>query len=245
MACGTGGPAETLNETGKGKAELLRTRLGVEFSVEGDARYLSHHDMMRQMEYAVGRAGLPIAYSAGFNPRPKLSMPLPRPVGVASRAELLMLRLTEPVDPDDVCRRLSVQMPEGVTITGWRPLERVRSMHAAAAMYELPVSGADAASLAGRIAELADQPRWPCHRVDRPSGGHSRDLELRDLVTDLGLDAGVLRFTLMPAGDVWARIGEVLDLLGIDSPQTRCRVVRTDVRWDVRRTRSQPLKPTE
>lgn len=245
IECGTGGPADTLNEIGKEQAELLQTRVGIEFQVEGDARYLSHHDMMRQMEHAVGRAAVPIAYSAGFNPRPKLSLPLPRPVGIASRAELVILRLTEPTDANQLCQRLAAQMPEGVTLAGSRPLEHVRTMHAAAASYELALSAPDADTLAARLADLHSQPSWPCHRPSRKAHRASRDLELRDLVTALAIDDGVLRFTLTAVDAIWARIPEVLEFLGIDSPQMRCRVVRTAVQWVARTSKAQPFEPTE
>ena len=70
----------------------------IELSVEGDLRFLSHHDMMRAMERLVCRAKLPLKYTQGFNPRPVLSLSLPRPVGVASRAELLVVTLEEDLD---------------------------------------------------------------------------------------------------------------------------------------------------
>ncbi|MHC4716562.1 MAG: TIGR03936 family radical SAM-associated protein, partial [Planctomycetota bacterium] len=75
---------------------------GVWFTVTGDPRFLSHHDLMRLMARAAARAGMPLKHSAGFNPRPKLSLVLPRPVGVASRCELMAVQLTRPVDPDQV-----------------------------------------------------------------------------------------------------------------------------------------------
>ena len=65
----------------------------VRFAIGGLLRFLSHAETMRLFERACARAGVPVKYTQGFNPHPKLSLPLPRPVGVASDDELLVLRI--------------------------------------------------------------------------------------------------------------------------------------------------------
>ncbi|HHY14975.1 MAG TPA: DUF2344 domain-containing protein, partial [Firmicutes bacterium] len=57
------------------------------FSVGGEVRFLSHLDLLRTMERALRRSGLPIAYSEGYSPRPKMSFGFALPVGVLSTAE--------------------------------------------------------------------------------------------------------------------------------------------------------------
>ena len=71
----------------------------IRFAVEGDVRFLSHLDVLRAIERIAARAGLPLRYSRGFNPRPKFSVPHPRPVGVAARRDLLVLSLDRDLDP--------------------------------------------------------------------------------------------------------------------------------------------------
>ncbi|GAF87148.1 unnamed protein product, partial [marine sediment metagenome] len=56
------------------------------YDVDGDLRFISHHDMLRLFARSLARAALPVRFSEGFNPHPRLSIPLPRPVGVASQA---------------------------------------------------------------------------------------------------------------------------------------------------------------
>ena len=91
--------------------------------MEGDARFLSHHDMMRLMERAAARAELPLKYSQGFNPRPRLSLALPRPVAVSSRCELLVLEFASPASGSDWARRLSEALPEGLEVQRAEPYE--------------------------------------------------------------------------------------------------------------------------
>lgn len=65
----------------------------VRFAVRGWLRFLSHAETVRVFERGCARARVPVKYTQGFNPHAKLSLPLPRPVGVASDDELLILRL--------------------------------------------------------------------------------------------------------------------------------------------------------
>jgi len=68
---------------------------------------------MRLMARAAARASLPLKHSQGFNPRPRLALVPPRPVGVASRCELMVIQLTEPIDAETLCRKLNEQLPRG------------------------------------------------------------------------------------------------------------------------------------
>ena len=67
----------------------------VRFRIGGLLRFLSHAETLRLLERACTRAGVPIKYTQGFNPHPKLSLPLPRTVGVASRDELMAVKVFE------------------------------------------------------------------------------------------------------------------------------------------------------
>jgi len=79
-------------------------------------RFASHRDVARAFERGVRRAGLPIAYSAGFSPHPKISYAGGAPTGVASEAEYLTLALTSPQAADLVRQRLDAVMPDGIDV---------------------------------------------------------------------------------------------------------------------------------
>jgi radical SAM-linked protein len=79
-------------------------------------RFASHRDVARAFERGVRRAGLPIAYSAGFTPHPKLSYPGGAPTGVASEAEYLSLALTDRRAEAQVCQWLNAALPDGIDV---------------------------------------------------------------------------------------------------------------------------------
>ncbi len=92
---------------------------------------------MRMFERAATRADLPLRYSEGFNPNPRLMLPLPRPVGVAGIEEWMLLQLREPIEPPRVCGALAPHLPEGVQLTGCRAAPGNASWQVQEALYEL------------------------------------------------------------------------------------------------------------
>jgi radical SAM-linked protein len=79
-------------------------------------RFASHLDVARAFERGIRRAGLPIAYSAGFTPHPKISYADGTPTGVASEAEYLSLALTSRFAADDARERLNAALPDGIDV---------------------------------------------------------------------------------------------------------------------------------
>jgi radical SAM-linked protein len=90
--------------------------LVVRYAKRGKMRFASHRDVARAFERGVRKAGLPIAYSAGFTPHPKISYAGGAPTGVASEAEYLSLTLTSPQAATQVCQRLNAALPDGIDV---------------------------------------------------------------------------------------------------------------------------------
>ena len=91
-------------------------RIRVRYAKRGPLRFTSHRDFARAFERAVHRAGVPIAYSQGFTPHPKVSYASAAPTGVASEAEYLEIGLQARVDPDDVARALDAALSPGLDV---------------------------------------------------------------------------------------------------------------------------------
>ncbi|WP_433335480.1 TIGR03936 family radical SAM-associated protein [Spirillospora sp. CA-294931] len=91
-------------------------RLRVRYAKRGRLRFTSHRDISRAVERAVRRAGIPVAFSAGFSPHPKISYAGAAATGVASEAEYLEIGLTEPRDPARVRADLDAALPDGLDI---------------------------------------------------------------------------------------------------------------------------------
>lgn len=86
------------------------------FSKTGRAVYISHLDLMRTITRAFMRAGCRLKYSEGFNPHPNISIALPLSVGCESVCEIMDFKMLEDMPCDEIKRRLSTQMPEGIEI---------------------------------------------------------------------------------------------------------------------------------
>lgn len=91
-------------------------RVRVRYAKRGRLRFTSHRDFSRAFERAVFRARLPMAYSSGFNPHPRISYAGASPTGAASEAEFVELALAEVVDPAEVLSALDAVLPDGLDV---------------------------------------------------------------------------------------------------------------------------------
>lgn len=91
-------------------------RLRIRYAKRGRLRFTSHRDFSRAFERAVFRARVPMAYSSGFNPHPRISYAGAAPTGSASEAEYLEIALAEVVVPAQVHAELDEALPPGLDI---------------------------------------------------------------------------------------------------------------------------------
>ncbi|HEY8391916.1 MAG TPA: TIGR03936 family radical SAM-associated protein [Capillibacterium sp.] len=94
----------------------------IKYSKTGVARFTSHLDVIRALSRALHRAGLPVAFSAGFNPKPQLAFGPPLPLGVESEAEYFDLVLTTALPEEEVTLALRQNLPPGLTLLSVQPL---------------------------------------------------------------------------------------------------------------------------
>lgn len=91
-------------------------RLRVRYAKRGRLRFTSHRDFSRAFERAVFRARVPMAYSSGFNPHPRISYAGAAPTGSASEAEYLEIGLAQVLDPAEVHALLDESLPAGLDV---------------------------------------------------------------------------------------------------------------------------------
>jgi radical SAM-linked protein len=124
-----------------GQAPVVQ-RIRIRYAKRGPLRFTSHRDFARAFERAMRRAGVPIAFSQGFTPHPKISYASAAPTGVASEAEYLEIGLQAVVDPAQLRAALDAALPPG-----------------------LDVLDAVAAAGPGSLADRIDASRW---RIELP-----------------------------------------------------------------------------
>nr|WP_274518816.1 TIGR03936 family radical SAM-associated protein [Streptomonospora alba] len=163
----------------------------VRYTKRGRMRFASHRDIARVLERALRRAEVPVAFSAGFTPHPKLSYVNAAPTGVASEAEYFEITLAEPVAPDEVRVRLDDAMPDGLDVA-----EVVKAAPGALAdrlevsewRVELPGVGPDDAAEAVAAFTAADTVE-----VERSTKKGRRTFDARAAVLHLEVDGRATR----------------------------------------------------
>jgi radical SAM-linked protein len=91
-------------------------RLRIRYAKRGRLRFTSHRDFGRAFERALRRAGIPMAYSSGYSPHPRISYATASPTGAASEAEYLEIALAEVCVPDLVATELDTALPPGLDV---------------------------------------------------------------------------------------------------------------------------------
>jgi len=93
-----------------------KIRVRLEFAKKGKLKYLSHLELNRTIFRAIRRAGLPVAYSEGFHPQPKINYATPLPVGMESEQEFMDMELTAlgNFTPAQIVKRLNAELPEDI-----------------------------------------------------------------------------------------------------------------------------------
>lgn len=202
-------------------------RVRLRFSKLGKIRFTSHRDVARMFERAFRRTGLPVAYSGGFAPRPKVSFGLALPTGAESVAEYLDVELSRHVDPAALPGSLSPALPVGVDVTAAAAVDgRAPSLQQEVTscvwVVELPELGeAAVASLAGET--LAARTL----AATRERKGKPVTDDLRPAIISLTADGTTLTFELatQPRG---VRPTEVL---GVVRPDLDIVAVRRINQW--------------
>jgi radical SAM-linked protein len=204
--------------------------MAIRFVIAGDLRFISHHDTMRLFERALSRAQLPVQFSKGFNPRPRLSLPLPRAVGIASQVELLVIELTEPVEPSVALTRLGEQMPAGLTLTQARTTTDKHSPQPRQVEYALLLPPDCAEATREATQRLMAAPTWTIERSG-PGDKRPKAVDLRQYLAEASVCEGTLRWTAQVTAGGSLRPAEFLSAVGLAAEQWQHRVCRTAIQW--------------
>jgi radical SAM-linked protein len=149
-------------------------------------RFASHRDIARAIERGVRKAGLPVAYSSGFSPHPKISYPGGAPTGAASEAEYLEIALTGPRAPAEVQELLDAALPDGIDVIEVTELAREPGgLRLEASEWQVVLPGVAPAAAARAVqAFLAS----PVAEVERLTSKGIRRFDARAAVVTLELD---------------------------------------------------------
>ena len=230
----------------------LGTAVRLGYAKQGKVRFISHRDVARAFERAFRIEQLPLAFTEGFSPRPKVSFGLALSVGHESDAEYLDVELTEPVDTAALAERLTPALPEGMPATGAvRLIERAPALQESITEVQYRVATVDghgqpvpekALDVAASSALASDQLMVARVRKGKESVDDIRPA-IRSIEVGHDGDTPVLELTLLtqPRG---ARPREVLDALDaiVGVGLTEHRVTRTSQWIERAGARLEPLE---
>jgi radical SAM-linked protein len=193
-------------------------------------RYLSHAETMRVFQRACVRAGVRVAYSQGFNPHPRMSLVLPRSVGVESDDEMLCLWLEEGQTGFDA-ESLKGELPAGIEIVSVEVSQAKGVPGPSLATYLIRLrSGCADERVKGQIKELLARDKI---LIERRSGEDSRakTVDIRPFLESIVVQGEgiVVDCKVSPAGTI--RVDEILGLLQFGMEDLAGPVRRTAVQW--------------
>jgi len=190
-------------------------KLRIRFTKLGKIRWTSHRDVARMWERAIRRVQLPVAYSGGFSPRPRISFGLALPTGGESVAEYLDIDLAGPVDTAGLAERLSAAMPGGLdVVAAVEPAEadgRI-SLQQDVTSCTWEIGLASSAGLSARVEAVLASAELV---VRRERKGHTTEDDIRPAIRHLVThgDLIVCELATQPRG---VRPGELLGALGVE-----------------------------
>ncbi len=188
----------------------------IHYSRLGDSRFLGHLEMLQLVFRVLHRAGLPVLFSRGFNPSPRVSFSQALPVGVESLVEFFDVELARPLkDTAAAMAELNRQLPATIRITGIGPVPP-KSDSALCASYRITLTEPPPHDAGERAAAFLAS---ASHHITRVRKGRTRQLDLRPLVERLELQGRTILLDLRhQPGQAGTNPRQIMEeVLGLDT----------------------------
>lgn len=201
--------------------QTAKQRLRLTFAKGEAVKYISHLDLARTWERVFRRVGLPLAYSQGYNPRPRFQIAAALPVGVTGGVELLDAWLLEPWSSEEAFSQLHPALPPGLDVSQVDEVElgspSLQSQMRAADYRAVVRSPEPVEAIATRVELLLESPTLPRRREHK---GKLQTYDLRPLIQTLAVEPGpkgvcILTMRLQASPQGAGRPDQVLDALGL------------------------------
>ncbi len=204
-------------------------RLRLTFRKVGPTRYIGHLDLARTLERSLNRAQIPIAFTQGFNRRPRMALAVALPLGYTSDGEMADIWLTQAMQPEQACEQMMSRMAPGIEVIKVEDIPlKLDSLEASttAATYIVSfLDPQDGEGLQIKVDDIMNSETIMCERKQGRKGKIKR-YNLRPLIFDLTVENAVsnqptlhMDLSLMPAKT--GRPDEILRILDIDPLSTR------------------------
>lgn len=180
-------------------------KIRVKFSKTGEMRCLSHNELLLAIFRTLKRAGIPVTYSAGFNPHPKISFGPALAAGVEGLNEYFDIETPVIISPAAFSGRLNAQLPEGLEILGAALItKQERSLNDLFSSYEYEVTIDP--PLAKNIQSFMDLETCPVERKNRT-------VDIRPMVRKAEINGTILHLLLSDTDNLKVRLFEILEAM--------------------------------
>ena len=221
------------------------TSIRIRFTKAGRVRFVSHRDVARLFERALRKLHLPVAYTEGFSPRPKLSFGLALTVAHESEAEYLDVELTKPIDLEELPAEFTAALPDGITVEAVvinEPGTESLQQAIVCCDWSIEILGATESEIAAAVAQVLAASELPLERVRK---GKTTTADVRPAILQLEVAGptgdGVEVLAQLATESVSLRPAEMVRVLGTDLVEGRVR--RTHQWMIVEGARCEPVKP--
>jgi radical SAM-linked protein len=223
--------------TPRQESELLT--LVLELDIGGLARFLSHADLQRALKRCCVRAQLNLRYSQGFNPRPKMSIPLPKPVGMASSGDVLCARLQQQGGgvPDSraqahMKQALGAQLPTGITMRTLYAIPGKITLYPRAytCTFSLKTCAAQH-RVEAKIPDIMTRDRFVIERLNPKKPNKIKQIDIRPFISSIDIAQRQLSMNCLIHDTGSIRVEEMLTSLGLDQADLDGPVQRDHLAW--------------
>jgi radical SAM family uncharacterized protein/radical SAM-linked protein len=225
--------------TGKSPVPVITgTRFRVKYSKTGPVRFIGHLDLVRLFDRTMRRAGIPVAYSQGFHPHPKISFGPPLPLGMQSTAEFADFSLSTPFPEAGML--LAKNLPEGMEMLSIRPIsEKAESLTKILILAEYHVQCGRDERIGEIIKTILEREHIP---VERMSKSGPKEVDIRPGIIEITVSPESNGFIMLLSQETGksARPSEVIDL--ILKKGEPFEVIRTDQYTEQQGKRMSPLE---
>ncbi|OQX27054.1 MAG: B12-binding domain-containing radical SAM protein [Desulfobacteraceae bacterium IS3] len=211
------GPDKGLNND---VSDIKFKKLRISYSKQDQAKYFGHLELANIFIRAVRRAGIPIRYSEGFHPMPRLSFEDPLPVGMGSLSEIFYLYVPENVSPESVMTDMNARLPTGLAI---RTCEAVPPgfVSKPPELTDYTVTIKNSGFDEEKLKLFTQKAEFVISRVNRK--GILKKTDMKEMVTDIRLTApNVLKMTLKSEPGKSFRPAEVIkEIFGLSDENVK------------------------
>jgi len=228
---------KTKQKFGDLKIEQSVQTLAGRYRIQGNVRFLSHQESFRAVGRTLIRSGLNLIYSQGYNPRLKMSLPLPKSVGLESEDELFYAQIAaDGASEKEIYKNITANLPEGFSLidlaihsgrVSFRPLE---------AEYEVQMSGQEIENVSAAIDKLNDQ--IASHEkilIERTvdENGNSRTVDVGQFFKSFEKTQQAVKVVCLITDRGTVRPDEIIKLLGLGAERLGISTTRKRVNWQM------------